>query len=110
MVALTEDMIKKIKSAQDEVEPLIVDMLMGLDESNCPFRLTLKEKPDLIETRETVTTISRMLYEHKIMDKLDLSFSDSKVYDTILYAFGYWGGKTLNKHKNEICNCKKKCY
>ena len=110
MVALTEDMIEKIKNVQEEVEPFIVDMLTDLDESSCPFRLIMKEKPDLEETRETVTRISRMLYEHKLMDKLELSFADSQVYDTILYAFGYWGGKALHKHKDEICNCKKKCY
>ena len=62
------------------------------------------------ETKGVITAVARMLYKNNLLDKLDLSLSNEESYDTLVYAFRYWGGNTLNKHGNEICTCKDKCY
>lgn len=110
MVAIGAETIRKIKKSQNVVEPHIIDMIRSSDESNCPFRLLREGYPDTDETREIVTKVARMLYQNDLLNKLGISLSKEEAYDTILYAFGYWGGKTLYKHGNEICRCKDRCY
>ena len=110
MVALTEDMIQKIRSVQGEIEPHIVDMIRVSNASNCPFKVMMEGNPDSKGTKAAITRIARMLYKHNLLDKLNLSLSDEQAYGTILYAFGYWGGQTLTKHGDNVCDCSNKCY
>ena len=110
MVAIGADTIRKIKSAQIAVEPHIVNMIKASNESNCPYRLLRDGYPDTKETKEIITRVARMLYQNNLLSELDISLSNQESYDTLLYAFGYWGGKTLFKHGNSICRCSNKCY
>ncbi|MEE9151450.1 MAG: hypothetical protein V3U20_06430 [Thermoplasmata archaeon] len=110
MVAIGAETIRKIKLAQNVVEPHIINMIMNSDQARCPYRLLMAGQAETDETKEIVTNIARMLYKNDLLTGLDISLSDEESFDTILYAFGYWGGKTLYKHGNEICRCENKCY
>jgi hypothetical protein len=110
MVAISADTIRKIKNVQNAVEPYIVNMIKKSDESTCPYRLLKEGYPETMETKEIVTTVARMLYKNNLLGKLDISLSNDDSYDTLLYAFGYWGGKTIYKYGNDICRCDNKCY
>ncbi len=110
MVAVRADTISKIETAQQTVEPLIVDMIKNSNETNCPYRMLMEGEPESTETRGIITAVARMLYKNNLLDRLNLSLSNEDSYDTLVYAFRYWGGNTLNKYGNEICCCKDKCY
>ncbi len=110
MVAVDKKTIQRIKSAQNEVEPLIVDMIKDSDESDCPYGVMKKGEFESPEMKKAMTKVARMLYQAGLLNKLDLSLSNDEAYDTLIYAFGYWGGKTLFKHGNDICKCEKRCY
>ncbi len=110
MVAVRADTISKIETAQKVVEPMIIDMIKSSNETNCPYRLLKDGKPESTESKGVITAVARMLYKNNLLDKLNLSLSNEESYDTLVYAFRYWGGNTLNKHGNEICTCKDKCY
>jgi hypothetical protein len=110
MVAVRLDAISKIETAQKAVEPMIMDIIRSSNETNCPFRVLNQGKPESSETKGVITAVARMLYKNNLLDKLDLSLSNEESYDTLIYAFRYWGGNTLNKHGNEICTCKDRCY
>lgn len=110
MVAISADTIRKIKTVQIAVEPHIVDMIRDSDEANCPYRLLREGYPETVETKEIVTKVARMLYKNNLLSELDISLSNEESYNTLLYAFGYWGGKTLYKYGNDICRCDNKCY
>ncbi|UCE39426.1 MAG: hypothetical protein JSW00_09450 [Thermoplasmata archaeon] len=110
MVALKADTVSKIETAQNEVEPHIIDMIKHSDESNCPFKLLSISDSKSNETKDAVTSVARMLYKNKLLPKLNISLSNEESYDTLVYAFKYWGANTLSKHGNKICTCEKKCY
>jgi hypothetical protein len=108
MVAIGAETIQKIKMVTNEVEPYIIEMISNSDEASCPYRLLAEGQTD--ETRDIVARIARMLYENDLLSKLDISLENEEAFDTLLYAFGYWGGKTLYKYGNQICRCQNKCY
>ena len=110
MVAIADGTLQKIKNAHGEVEPLIMEMIKGSNESNCPYKLMKEGDPESKETKEAVARVARMLYKHGLLNKLGISLSSGQAFDAVLYAFGYWGGRTLYKHGNEICGCPNKCY
>ena len=110
MVAVEKSIIERIKNAQSEVEPLIVDMIKGSGGQNCPYGVMKKGELESPEMKEAVTKVARMLYQAGLLNKLDISLSNDEAYDTLIYAFGYWGGKTLHKHGNSICKCENRCY
>lgn len=110
MVVIGAEKIEKIKKAQKDVEPYIIDMIMKSDEASCPYRLLREEYQETDESQEIVTMMARMLYENDLLSRLEISLEDDDSFDTLLYAFGYWGGKTLYKHGSDICRCQNKCY
>ena len=110
MVAIEAKMLKKIKSVQGEVEPHIVDMIKCSDEGNCPYKVLKMGDYESEDAKDAVTKIARMLYKTGLLTKLNMSLADDEAFDTLLYAFGYWGGQTLYRHGNEICQCQNKCY
>ncbi|UCF07946.1 MAG: hypothetical protein JSW28_09955 [Thermoplasmata archaeon] len=110
MVAIDKSMLDKIRLFQDEVEPHIVDMIKCSDESNCPYKVMRGGDTESWEMRDAVTKIARMLYKTGLLTKMNLSLSDDGAIDTLLYAFGYWGGQTLHKYGDDICHCNDRCY
>ena len=110
MVAIEAKTLQKIRSIQDEVEPHIVDMIKCSDESNCPYKMLKTGDYQSADAKNAVTKIARMLYKTGLLTKLDVSLSDDEAFDTLLYAFGYWGGQTLYRHGNDICRCQDRCY
>lgn len=110
MVAIGAETIHKIKTTQTEIEPYIIEMISNSDEATCPYKLLVKGQRETDDTKEIVTKIARMLYENDLLSRLDISLNNEEAFDTILYAFGYWGGKTLYKYGNQICRCQNKCY
>lgn len=110
MVTISEEAIERIREAQVDVEPFIVNMIKDSDEYSCPYKVIREDNMDPKETKTAIIKFTRMLYQHNLMNKLSLSLSNEGAYDTLLYAFGYWGGTTLFKHGNKICKCRNKCY
>lgn len=110
MVALSSDSIEKIMAISDDVEPYIVDIIKDSDENNCPYKIVMKGNLKTEEAKEAVTKVTRVLYQQGLLNRMDLSLADDEALSTIWYAFGYWGGRTLNKHGNKICACTNKCY
>ena len=110
MVAIEEEISQKIKNAHDEVEPLIIDMIESSNVSTCPFRMMRTANPDSKETKEAVAMLTRMLYKQGLLEKLGISLSGDQAFNILLYAYGYWGGRTLRKHGSRICKCSDKCY
>ena len=110
MVAISSDTIKKIMAISEDVEPHIMNIIKGSDESNCPYKMLMEGSLKSYEAKEAVTKVTRVLYQQGLLNKMDLSLADDKALGTIWYAFGYWGGKTLDKHGNDICACTNRCY
>jgi hypothetical protein len=110
MVALSSDSIEKIMAISDDVEPYIVNIIKESDESNCPYKIVMEGSLGSNEAKDAVTRVTRVLYQQGLLNRMDLSLADDEALSTIWYAFGYWGGKTLNKHGNKICTCRNKCY
>ena len=110
MVAIEAKMLKKIKLVQGEVEPHIVDMIKYSDEGNCPYKALGMGDYESEDAKEAVTKIARMLYKTGLLTKLNMSLADDEAFDTLLFAFGYWGGQTLFRHGSDICQCQNRCY
>jgi hypothetical protein len=110
MAAISSETIKKIMAISDDVEPHIMDIIKGSDESNCPYKMVMKGDHSSDEATEAVTRVTRILYQKGLLNKMDLSLADDRALGTIWYAFGYWGGKALDKHGNDICTCSDRCY
>ncbi len=110
MVAISSDTIKKIMAISEDVEPHIMDIIKRSDESNCPYKMLKEGSLITNKAKEAVTKVTRVLYQQGLLNKMDLSLADDKALGTIWYAFGYWGGKTLDKHGNDICACTNRCY
>ncbi|UCE73176.1 MAG: hypothetical protein JSV56_09050 [Methanomassiliicoccales archaeon] len=110
MAAIAAKKLKKIRLIENEVEPYIINMIKGSDESNCPYKTWKEGNLESNETKEVLAKVARMLYRHDLLSKMSISLSDETAYDTLFYAFGYWGMRTLYKHHNEICLCENKCF
>ena len=110
MVAIEAKVLKKIKSVQGEVEPHIVNMIKRSNERNCPYKVLKMGDYESEDAKDAVTKIARMLYKSGLLTKLNMSLADDEAFDTLLYAFGYWGGQTLYRHGSEICQCQERCY
>jgi hypothetical protein len=110
MVAINAEKFKKITRISEEVEPYIKDIIRDSNESNCPYKMLREGSIQSNEAKIAVTKVTRILYQRGLLNKMNLSLGDDEVLGTIWYAFGYWGGQTLNKHGNEICSCNKRCY
>lgn len=110
MVAVGYDKIKKIMAISEEVEPHIKEMIRDSNEVNCPYRMIKEGNLESNEAKLAFTNVTRILYQEGLLNKMNLSLEDDKAINTIWYAFGYWGGKTINKFGNDICMCNKKCY
>jgi len=110
MVAVDAKTVQKIKRVQSQVEPYIIDMIKQSNEFTCPFRMLKEGFPNQDDAKDIVTRVARMLYKNGLLNKLEISLSDEEAFDALLYAFGYWGGKTLFKHGDNICRCREKCY
>ena len=110
MVAIKAKTLKKIKAVQGEVEPHIVDMIKCSDEQSCPYKVLKLGNYESEEAKNAVAKIARMLYKTGLLTKLDMSLADDEAFDTLLYAFGYWGGQTLYRHGSDICQCQERCY
>ena len=110
MVAISEETVQRIRQAQEEVEPLIVNLIQQSDEGSCPYKVIREGDIDSKEMKDAVTKVARLLYKNGLLNKLSLSLSNEEAYDTLLYAFGYWGGNTLFRHGENICKCRDRCY
>jgi hypothetical protein len=110
MAAISAEKYKKITGISDEVEPYIMNIIKDSNESNCPYRIIMEGKLKSNEAKEAVTKVTRVLYQQGLLSKINLSLADDEALGTIWYAFGYWGGQTLNKHGDEICSCNDRCY
>ena len=110
MVAISAEKFKRITRIQNEVEPYIMDIIRDSNESNCPYKMLKEGSIQSSRAKEAVTKVTRILYQRGLLNKMNLSLADDEVLGTIWYAFGYWGGQTLNKHGSEICSCDNRCY
>lgn len=110
MVAISAETVKRIRDTQNEIEPFIVNLIKEADEYSCPYKIIKEQNIDSLEMKVAVTKIARMLYKNGFLNRLNLSLSNEEAYDTLLYAFGYWGGNALYRHGNDICKCKDRCY
>ena len=110
MVAVGYDKIRKIMAISEDVEPHIKELIRESDESNCPYRMIREGNLESAEAKAAFTHVTRILYREGLLNKIGLSLEDDKAMNTIWYAFGYWGGKTINKYGNDICLCNEKCY
>jgi hypothetical protein len=110
MVAMGYDKIRKIMAISEDVEPYIKELIKDSDESNCPYKMVREGNLDSDEAKEAFTHVTRILYQEGLLNRIGLSLEDDMAANTIWYAFGYWGGKTINKYGNDICLCNEKCY
>lgn len=110
MVAVGYDKIRKIMAISDDVEPHIKELIRVSDETNCPYKMIRDGNLDSDVAKEVFTHVTRILYKEGLLNRIGLSLEDDMALNTIWYAFGYWGGKTVNKFGDDICLCNEKCY